>query len=48
MDTVVSTLKKNGHRPVEWTPYKHDFAVNLINAIFGADGSTVSSILNLS
>lgn len=45
MDTVISTLKKNGHRPIEWTPYKHGFAVDLINAIFGADGSTVSDTL---
>lgn len=46
MDTVVSTLKKNGHHPMEWTPYNHDFAVDLINGIFAADGSTVSNLLN--
>ena len=42
VDTVVSTLKKNGHNLIEWTPYKHDLAVKMINGIFAADGSTVS------
>ena len=42
IETVVSALKKNGHSVVPWTPYKHDFAVDMINGIYGADGSTVS------
>jgi len=41
IETVVSTLKKNGHTVVPWTPYKHDFAVDLINGIYAADGCTV-------
>lgn len=41
LDTVVSVLKKNGHSIVPWTPYKHDFAVDLIYGIYSADGSTV-------
>nr|BAB84516.1 acetamidase [Monascus purpureus] len=40
LDTVVSVLKKNGHSIVPWTPYKHDFAVDLIYGIYSADGST--------
>ncbi|KAL2223232.1 acetamidase [Thermoascus aurantiacus ATCC 26904] len=40
IETVVSTLKKNGHTVVPWTPYKHDFAVDLINGIYAADGCT--------
>ncbi|KAJ9191236.1 hypothetical protein DTO032I3_8957 [Paecilomyces variotii] len=41
IETVVSTLKKNGHNVVPWTPYKHDFAVDLINGIYASDGCTV-------
>ncbi|KAL1886235.1 Acetamidase [Paecilomyces lecythidis] len=40
VETVVSTLKKNGHNVVPWTPYKHDFAVDLINGIYASDGCT--------
>ncbi|KAJ9261569.1 hypothetical protein DTO195F2_4099 [Paecilomyces variotii] len=40
IETVVSTLKKNGHNVVPWTPYKHDFAVDLINGIYASDGCT--------
>lgn len=42
VDTVISTLKKNGHNLIEWTPHKHGFAVDMINGIFAADGSTVN------
>lgn len=41
VDTVVNTLAKNGHNIIPWTPYKHDFAVNMVNGIYAADGSTV-------
>ncbi|KAJ9411210.1 hypothetical protein DTO045G8_842 [Paecilomyces variotii] len=40
IETVVSTLKKNGHNVVPWIPYKHDFAVDLINGIYASDGCT--------
>lgn len=40
VETVVSTLKKNGHTLFEWEPYKHPFAVNLINGIYASDGGT--------
>jgi amidase len=33
-------MKKAGHTIVEWKPYKHDFAVNLINGIYAGDGGT--------
>lgn len=39
---VVQALKKAGHTVVPWVPYRHDFAVDLINRIYAADGSTVS------
>ncbi|PSS16719.1 hypothetical protein M430DRAFT_103651 [Amorphotheca resinae ATCC 22711] len=40
VETVVSTLKKAGHDVVEWTPYKHDYAFDLINGIYAGDGGT--------
>ncbi|KAJ5492991.1 Acetamidase [Penicillium diatomitis] len=40
IETVVSTLKKNGHKVLPWTPYKHDFGHNLINNIYASDGNT--------
>lgn len=39
----MSTLKKSGHNVVPWTPYKHDFAVDLIDKISAADGYAVRS-----
>lgn len=33
-------MKKNGHTVIPWKPYKHDFAVNLINGIYASDGGT--------
>lgn len=41
VETVVSTLKKNGHTVIPWTPHKHDFGHNLINNIYASDGNTV-------
>ncbi|KAK5206601.1 Acetamidase [Exophiala xenobiotica] len=38
VDMVVSALKDKGHTVVPWKPYKHDFAVDLINKIYAADG----------
>jgi amidase len=38
---VVDALKKNGHQVLPWKPYKHDFAVDLINGIYAADGCAV-------
>ncbi|KAH7075399.1 acetamidase [Paraphoma chrysanthemicola] len=38
VDLVVESLKKSGHKVVPWAPYKHDFAVDLINKIYVADG----------
>ncbi|KAL6705441.1 Acetamidase [Coniothyrium glycines] len=40
IDLVVDTLKSNGHKVLPWVPYKHDFAVDLINGIYAADGCT--------
>ncbi|KAF3386419.1 Acetamidase [Penicillium rolfsii] len=39
VETVVSTLKKNGHTVIQWMPYKHDFGHNLINSIYASDGN---------
>jgi len=33
-------MQKAGHTLVPWTPYKHDFAVKLINGIYASDGGT--------
>ncbi|KAH8797753.1 amidase signature domain-containing protein [Xylogone sp. PMI_703] len=38
IQTVVDTMKKAGHTVVSWKPYKHDFAVDLINQIYAGDG----------
>ncbi|KAF7869862.1 hypothetical protein EAF04_004646 [Stromatinia cepivora] len=47
--TVADTLKKRGHEVFKWTPYKHDHAHNLINAIYGADaGKDIHSVLSAS
>jgi len=40
IETVVSTLKAAGHNVFPWTPYKHNFAVDLINGIYASDGGT--------
>jgi amidase len=41
IEQVVDVLKQNKHKVVPWSPHKHDFAVDLANKIYGADGSTV-------
>jgi amidase len=33
-------VEKAGHTVFPWTPYKHDFAVDLINGIYASDGGT--------
>lgn len=40
IETVVRTLKNAGHNVIPWTPYKHDYAVDLINNIYASDGGT--------
>jgi amidase len=40
VETVVSTLKANGHHLVEWKPYKHQYAFDLTNGIYTSDGGT--------
>jgi amidase len=40
IETVVSTMKKAGHTVVPWEPYKHPYAVDLINGIYAGDGGT--------
>ncbi|KAJ5683972.1 acetamidase [Penicillium maclennaniae] len=49
IETVVSTLKENGHSVHPWTPHKHDYGHDLINKIYAADGCTdVLSSINAS
>jgi len=40
IDIVTSKLKSAGHDLFPWDPYKHDFAVDLINGIYASDGGT--------
>ena len=40
IETVVSALKSAGHTVVPWEPYKHPYAVNLINGIYASDGGS--------
>jgi hypothetical protein len=42
LDKVLGLLADNGNTVVPWTPYKHDYAVDLTNQIFAADGCKVS------
>jgi amidase len=35
---VVNALRRAGHTIVEWQPYKHEYAADLIGSICGADG----------
>ncbi|KAL1985127.1 hypothetical protein VTN96DRAFT_8256 [Rasamsonia emersonii] len=38
IETVVSTLRKNGHDVVEWTPYNHELALKILYCFFTSDG----------
>lgn len=38
IETVRTVLQKAGHNIVDWTPYKHEYAYNLINSIYAGDG----------
>ncbi|EXJ78711.1 acetamidase [Capronia coronata CBS 617.96] len=38
IDMVVLALKDNGHTVVPWQPYKHGYAVDLIQKIYSSDG----------
>ncbi|KAF9693861.1 hypothetical protein EKO04_008108 [Ascochyta lentis] len=40
IELVVEALKQNNHKVVPWVPHKHEFAVDLINKIYAADGCT--------
>ncbi|KAH6862570.1 acetamidase [Alternaria alternata] len=40
IERVMDVLERSQHKVLPWTPYKHDFAVDLANKIYGADGST--------
>ncbi|KAF4120248.1 amidase [Geosmithia morbida] len=37
---VVDTMKAAGHTVVPWEPYRHPYAVDLINKIYASDGGT--------
>src|ERR1700750_1503082 len=38
ISTGVSAVQKAGHTVFPWEPYKHPYAVNLINGIYASDG----------
>ncbi|GAB7356939.1 hypothetical protein MBLNU459_g7784t1 [Dothideomycetes sp. NU459] len=38
IEKVSSVLKENGHKVVPWEPYRHPYAVDLIQGIYAADG----------
>ncbi|KAJ4217599.1 Acetamidase [Fusarium solani] len=40
VQTVVDKLKEGGHMVVPWEPYKHSYAVDLVNKIYASDGGT--------
>ncbi|RSL69394.1 Acetamidase [Fusarium sp. AF-6] len=40
VQTVVDKLKEGGHTVVPWEPYKHSYAVDLVNKIYASDGGT--------
>jgi amidase len=46
---VVSTLRESGHTVVDWEPYKHGYAVDLIQSIYASDaGQDIHSVLSAS
>ncbi|THX75728.1 glutamyl-tRNA amidotransferas-like protein subunit A [Aureobasidium pullulans] len=49
VDKVVSTLRENGHEVIDWKPYKHDYAVDLIQGIYASDaGKDIHTVLSAS
>lgn len=40
VETVVDKMQKAGHSVLPWEPYKHPYAVDLINRIYASDGGT--------
>ncbi|KAH6988512.1 amidase signature domain-containing protein [Ilyonectria destructans] len=40
VETVVDKMQKAGHSVLPWEPYKHPYAVDLINKIYASDGGT--------
>ncbi|KAG2161368.1 hypothetical protein VTO58DRAFT_110168 [Aureobasidium pullulans] len=49
VDKVVSTLRENGHEVIDWKPYKHEYAVDLIQGIYASDaGKDIHSVLSAS
>ncbi|KAJ4196028.1 Acetamidase [Fusarium falciforme] len=40
VQTVVDKLREEGHTVVPWEPYKHSYAVDLLNKIYASDGGT--------
>jgi amidase len=49
IDKVVSTLRENGHTVTDWKPYKHDYAVDLIQNIYASDaGKDIHTVLSAS
>lgn len=43
LETVKDVVQKAGHTIVEWQPYKHEYAYNLINSIYAGDGGAGKS-----
>ncbi|OBW67918.1 MAG: Uncharacterized protein AUREO_019990 [Aureobasidium pullulans] len=49
VDKVVSTLRENGHEVIDWKPYRHDYAVDLIQGIYASDaGKDIHTVLSAS
>ncbi|THY92519.1 glutamyl-tRNA amidotransferas-like protein subunit A [Aureobasidium pullulans] len=49
VDKVVSTLRENGHEVIDWKPYKHEYAVDLIQGIYASDaGKDIHTVLSAS
>ncbi|KAH6957760.1 amidase signature domain-containing protein [Ilyonectria sp. MPI-CAGE-AT-0026] len=40
VETVVDKMQKAGHSVLPWEPYKHPYAVDLINKVYASDGGT--------
>ncbi|THY73773.1 glutamyl-tRNA amidotransferas-like protein subunit A [Aureobasidium pullulans] len=49
VDKVVSILRENGHEVIDWKPYRHDYAVDLIQGIYASDaGKDIHTVLSAS